>query len=73
MFDFSLWHKGHAKQYCTHDGRMLLICTTCGVAADVEHVSAKISPADSYLQDSQERLLVGALSPDVPFEGRRQK
>lgn len=71
-YDFSQWHKACDKTILLAPDGMHVVCLAHGVSANIEAVSAKISPADTYKLDSKERKLVGKLSPGVPFEGVKE-
>ena len=70
-FDFSHWHKGHSRTICIHGGTALVVCLDCGVAGEIESISAKISPADSQLLEvaAKDREAIGQISQDLNFRG----
>ena len=67
--DWSMWHKGHDRQVHVGPEGLAVSCMDCGVTANMEAISGKISPADSCKTDAKARKLLGAISEDVPFEG----
>lgn len=68
--DFSAFHPGHSKTVIPFGGHAMVICMTCGVAADLEAVSGKISAADAFLSDNKDRTLIGKMSQDVQWTGK---
>ena len=70
-YDWSHFHKGHARAITPHAGKSLITCLDCGVSADLEAVSAKISVPDAHLVESaaKERKSIGQLSEGTPFRG----
>lgn len=70
-YDWSHFHKGHNRSVTGHGGASLINCLDCGVSADLEAVSAKVSPADACLLDAQaaQRVCCGQLSEGILFKG----
>lgn len=68
-FDFSGFHPGHTLTYAQHGDRVLVICSQCRVAAELEGISGKITVADAHLTEAKDRMLTGALSAGVPWVG----
>jgi len=69
-YDFSNFHKGHKLQFGLTAGKIFIICLDCGVSADVEAISAKISPMDACKM-SGEREVIGKQSPGVDKGGTK--
>lgn len=69
MFDFSAWHKGHTIAIVPYAGSVLICCDECRVAADIEAISGKISPLDTFKTVATERALTGQLTAGIPFNG----
>jgi hypothetical protein len=55
-YDFSAWHSGHNLQFMAHNGQIHVICTDCGVASELEGISAKVSIQDSYKSQAEARI-----------------
>lgn len=66
-YDFRGFHKGCAGVYVVGgDGGFLIVCPDCRVAANLEAVSGKVTPADACKVGlTVERQLVGKLSSGV--------
>lgn len=68
-FDLSRWHSGCGIHQLVSDGqgKLFVYCPLCGVIADVEAISAKVSPADACRigSDDKPRVELGKQSPNV--------
>ena len=71
-FDFSSFHPKHNKVLVSRAGSVLVVCMDCGVAADLEAVSGKISSADAFLINIEERMLIGKMSAGVEWKGGKK-
>jgi len=65
-YDFSGFHKGCPnKQVLTASDGLYIVCLDCGVAANVEAISAKVSPADACRIGTGDRVVIGKQSVGV--------
>ena len=65
-YDFSKWHSNCGeKQLITAGGALHIYCPTCQVVANVEAISAKISPADACKPGEFDRVNLGKQSANV--------
>jgi hypothetical protein len=73
-YDWSHFHKGHNRIITPHAGKSLATCLDCGVSADLEAISAKISPADSLMLEAKatDRTSIGQLSEGIAYRGYSQ-
>lgn len=69
-YDFSNFHPTCAERtlFLGDDG-VHVCCITCGVSANLEAISAKISPADACKVGKVARTAVGKQSPGVDRGG----
>lgn len=61
-YDFSQWHKACTNKVVNGDN---IVCLDCGISANIEAISAKISPADACKVGVAERISLGKQSPNV--------
>ena len=47
-FDFSDFHPGHKLAVVQNSGSCLVVCLDCGVAGEIEGISAKITVGDTF-------------------------
>ena len=45
-FDFSNFHSGHNRILSVHGNRTFIVCLDCGVAGELESISAKVPVAE---------------------------
>lgn len=65
-YDLSKWHPVCTGKHLVATGSHLYVyCPVCGVAANVESISAKISPADACQVGLVDRQVIGGQSIGV--------
>lgn len=71
-YDFSNFHKECKNKGLVmgNDG-LCVYCLDCGICANVESVSAKISPGDAVTVNNPERVVLGKQSPNVHKGGSK--
>jgi len=72
-YDFSRWHKGCTNKQLvdTSDG-VHIVCLDCGVSANLEAISGKISPSDACKVGTVDRKVEGKQSSNVDRGGNVQ-
>lgn len=70
-YDFSNFHKGHAKTVVPGSDGLHVVCLDCGVSANMEAISAKVSPSDACLV-GKDRAALGKQSPHVDKGGYKE-
>jgi len=71
--DWSHFHPGHERVVTPYAGGAMVHCLDCGVSADLEAVSAKVSVADACLLEAEakKRVAQGNISEGCAFRGAR--
>lgn len=65
-YDLSMWHPDcTGKSVFPTPTGMCIYCPECGVVADVEAVSGKISAADACKVAVKDRKIIGDVSPNT--------
>jgi len=67
-YEYGEWHKGHLRTVVVGVHGMGIVCDTCGVYADLEAISKKISASDACKvgkPSEVERSSLGKMSPGV--------
>lgn len=68
-YDFSKFHKGCTKQIIQAPDGLHIICLTCGVSANMEAISAKVSPIDVCKVGEVDRKAIGKTTAGVDKGG----
>lgn len=65
-YDLSQWHKAcTGKSLVATSSHLYIYCPVCGVAANVEAISAKISPVDASKVGATDREVIGGESQGI--------
>lgn len=65
-YDFSKWHSSCThKQFASFGDGVHIVCMDCGVSANVEAISGKISPAEVCKPGKIDRKVDGKQSNNV--------